>query len=253
MGRGMGAMQMNHIMSGGGGSTRGSNNFSVYDRPSSTSGIDAYNDRSRDAYYDSYNYKGSSPDYRNAPDNITTGGISDGQGGWRDRMPTSLAEVGKNVIDYGKGTAIYKIGKNIYDSNLMSATGEWLGDLADSPWNPVNWESGAPPEWSVELGDGTVLGRGTLERQGGMMTGGGGNSRLAINPQTGKPYDTSNMGRMSDERAEALYGLDIQNPEGMDVPDGHYYDYKTKQIRSYQGDPYAYLLLAQVTLGKMQE
>ena len=48
-------------------------------------------------------------------------------------MPTSLAEVGKNVIDYGKGTAIYKIGKNIYDSNLMSATGEWLGDLADSP------------------------------------------------------------------------------------------------------------------------
>ena len=227
-----------------GGARRQTGNYSVYNRPSSTSGIDAYNDRSKDAYYDSFNYKSSSPDYRNAPADVTTGGESDGQGGWRDRVPTSWAEVGKNIIDYGKGTAIYKIGKNVYDGTLMSATGEWLGDVADSPWNPSNWESGAPPEWSVELGDGTVVGRGTLERQGGMMTGGGGNSRLAVNPQTGKPYDTSNMGRMSDERAEALYGLDIQNPEGMDVPDGHYYDYKTKQIRSYQGDPYAYRAIA---------
>ena len=34
---------------GGSGSARG--NYSVYSRPSSTSGVDNYNDRSKDAYY----------------------------------------------------------------------------------------------------------------------------------------------------------------------------------------------------------
>ena len=224
----------------GGGTTRGSNNFSVYDRPSNTSGVDNYNDRSRGAHYDSYNYKSSSPDYRNAPDNITTGGISDGQGGWRDRVPTSWSEVGKNVIDYGKGTPIYKIGKNIYDSTLMSATGEWLGDLADSPWNPVNWESGAPPEWSVGLGDGTVLGRGTLQRQGGMMTGGGGNPNyMWWNPQTKKYEDLSSKKQGNPEQYKALYVVDSENPEGMDVPDGSFYNYETKSLEEFSGGGYS--------------
>ena len=238
MGRGMGAMQMNHIMSGGR-LSRGSNNFSVYNKPPSTSGVDNYNDRSRGAHYDSYNYKSSSPDYRNAPDNITTGGISDGQGGWRDRMPTSWAEVGKNVIDYGKGVPIYKIGKNIYNSTLMSATGEWLGDLADSPWNPVNWESGAPPEWSVGLGDGTVLARGTLQRQGGMMTGGGGNPNyMWWNPQTKKYEDLSSKKQGNPEQYRALYVTDAENPEGMDVPDDSFYNYETKSLEEFSGSGY---------------
>ena len=251
---------------GGSGSTRG--NYSVYSRPSSTSGVDNYNDRSKDAYY--HQRSGGNPDWRPSgagatgqgsnnqgrtpvvvPDNgrggpsYQQGGGAGYRGGPQESAPSkySWESISNSMLEFGKKIPIVKIGGLVYEGDLFSSAGEWLGSWSESPWNPMNWESGDPPEWTLELGDGTVLGRGGLENYGGMMTGGG-NSRLAVNPQTGKPYDTSNMGRMSDERAEALYGLDIQNPEGMDVPDGSYYDYRTKQIRSYQGDPYAYRAIA---------
>ena len=46
---------------GSGGARRQTGNYSVYNRPSSTSGIDAYNDRSRDAYYGQQS--GGNPDW----------------------------------------------------------------------------------------------------------------------------------------------------------------------------------------------
>ena len=93
-----------------------------------------------------------------------------------------------------------------------------------------------------------MLGRGTLERQGGMMTGGVSadqqpNNRW-FNPQTQKYVDPSDYKYGSPEQYTALYGLNIQNPEGMDVPLGSYYDYKTKQIKSHKGNPYAYRVIA---------
>ena len=273
MGRGMGAMQMNYIMSGGGGSTRGSNNFSVYDRPSSTSGIDAYNDRSRDTYYGQQS--GGNPDWRPSgagttgqgsnnqgrtpayvPDNGRGGpsyqqGAGSGyRGGPQESDPSkySWESVSNSMLEYGKKIPIVKIGSAIYEGDLFGKTGEWLGDIADSPWNPINWESGNPPEWTLELGDGTVLGQGGLENYGGMMTGGVSadqqpNNRW-FNPQTQKYVDPSDYKYGSPEQYTALYGLDIQNPEGMDVPLGSYYDYKTKQIKSHKGNPYAYRVIA---------
>jgi hypothetical protein len=244
------------------GTTRGSNNFSVYNRPSSTSGIDAYNERSQDAYYSQTRQEGANPDWRpsgagavgqgSTPVVVSDngrGGPSYQQGagsGYRggphesDPSKYSWESVSNSMLEFGKKIPIVRILGAVYNGELFSKTGEWLGDLADSPWNPVNWESGNPPEWTLELGDGTVLGRGGLENYGGMMTGGGGqpNNRW-YNPQTQQYEDLSSKKQGNPEQYRALYGVDSENPEGMDVPAGSFYNYETKSLEEFSGGGYS--------------
>ena len=246
--------------SSGRGTTRGSNNFSVYNKPTN-SALDNYNDRSRDVQYSQTRQEGANPDWRPSGAGASGQGstpavVSDNgrggpsyqqgagsgyRGGPHESAPSkySWESISNSMLEFGKNIPIVRIGAAIYNGELFSKAGEWLGEASQSPWNPMNWESGNPPEWTLEMGDGTVLGQGGLENYGGMMTGGGGNPNyMWWNPQTKKYEDLSSKKQGNPEQYKALYVVDSENPEGMDVPDDSFYNYETKSLEEFSGGGY---------------
>lgn len=179
--------------------------------------------------------------------------------GFLPDRPTSFSDAWDNTVDWAlnkfKSMPIVKIGNKIIDGTLIDDAGQWLGGWSDSPWNPMNWESGDPPQWTVELGDGTVVERGSAADglDLGMLYGGtGGGSSLgsqAGRAQVGDTLTTAGGGtvtlggrkvKQEGDVGYIKYSNDPDNPEGMDIPAGSFYNHATQQVESLAGDPYAY-------------
>jgi hypothetical protein len=179
--------------------------------------------------------------------------------GFLPDRPTSFADAWDNTVDWSinkfQSMPIVKIGNKIIDRTLIDDAGQWLGGWSDSPWNPMNWESGDPPQWTVELGDGTVLERGSAADglDLGMLYGGtGGGSSLGSQASRGEVGDklttagggTVRLGgrnvKQEGDEGYIDYTPDADNPEDMDIPAGSFFNHRTQQIESIQGDPYAY-------------
>ncbi len=171
--------------------------------------------------------------------------------------PTSFGDAWDNTVEWSvnkfKSMPIVRIGGSVLDGSLIDDAGNFLGAWADSPWNPMNWESGDPPEWTVELGDGTVLNRGSAADglDTGMMYGSGGSSlgERASRGQVGDTLTTSGGGtvtlggrnvKQEGDEGYIDYTPDADNPEDMDIPAGSFFNHRTQQVESIQGDPYAY-------------
>tara|TARA_R110001606_G_scaffold165095_1_gene309461 strand:- start:1970 stop:4954 length:2985 start_codon:yes stop_codon:yes gene_type:complete len=177
--------------------------------------------------------------------------IREGISNWYDGIPEAVADFAENI-------PIWTIGKKAYDGTLMSAAGDWLGGWAESPWNPMNWESGDPPEWSVSIagveGDtDTTIASGTfntdhIENLGYRRTSGG-YSLASQGAEVGDTLTTTGGGTVglggrklpkAGEEGYIHYGRDPLNPEDLDIPKGSFFNYITNQVESIQGDPYAY-------------
>ena len=177
--------------------------------------------------------------------------IREGINNWYDGIPEA-------VSGYAQAMPLWKIGKHVYDGTLMSAAGDWLGEWGDSPWNPLNWERGNPPEWSVSVegvdGAPSTIASGTfnedyIENLGYRRTSGGYSLSGYPGAEVGDTLTTSGGGtvtlggrkvKQEGDEGYIKYNNDPDNPEGMDIPDGSFYNHATQQVESLAGDPYAY-------------
>tara|TARA_R110000765_G_scaffold421197_1_gene527145 strand:- start:133 stop:3183 length:3051 start_codon:yes stop_codon:yes gene_type:complete len=178
--------------------------------------------------------------------------IREGISNWYDGIPEAVGNFAENI-------PIWKIGKKAYDGTLMSAAGDWLGEWADSPWNPLNWENGDPPEWSVSVegvdGAPSTIASGTfntdyIENLGYRRTSGGYSlAAQSGGAEVGDTLTTSGGGTVglggrklpqAGEEGYIHYGRDPLNPEDLEIPEGSFFNYITNQVESIQGDPYAY-------------
>ena len=176
--------------------------------------------------------------------------IREGINNWYEGIPEAAS-------GFVQAMPLWKIGKNVYDGTLMSAAGDWLGEWGDSPWNPVNWERGNPPEWSVSVegvdGAPSTIASGTfnedyIENLGYRRTSGG-YSLAGQGAEVGDTLTTSGGGTVglggrklpqAGEEGYIHYGRDPLNPADLDIPEGSFFNYITNQVESIQGDPYAY-------------
>jgi len=183
-------------------------------------------------------------------------------GGEGATLSDRIANIPGWAFDKVTSMPIVQIGGSAFRGELFSDTLEWLGDVKDSPWNPANWESGEPPEWSVYLPDGDgqrLIASGTLGvnetstsgsfqytdeqldelqetgRTTGVITSGGGTTN--VTQEVLKPGDPGyiDYGPASGAPAPA--------PEGVEVPEGYIYDYTIGDLRKIQGNPYAYRII----------
>ena len=172
-------------------------------------------------------------------------------GGEGATLSDRIANIPGWVVDKVTSMPIVQIGGSLYRGELFSDTLEWLGDVKDSPWNPANWESGDPPEWSVYLPDGDgqrliasgTLGknetstRGSLQytdeqldelqetgRTTGVATSGGGTTN--VTREVLKPGDPGYIDY------GATSGAPAPAPEGVEVPEGYIYDYTIGDLRN---------------------
>ncbi len=185
MSRGTGAQQMTY--GGGGGyyspysnpagqtyqpENRGNHNFSVYDTPDTDFGDGGLFGRSGTANDQSRTdqaaiTKENLPNYNN-PAESATDAYQSQFGTMPPNEPLTFGSMMGNIKDYAlsafRSAPIVRIAGSVYDGSLFNDTGQWLGDFADSPWNPMNWESGDPAQgWTVELPDGTVMMQGDTD------------------------------------------------------------------------------------------
>ena len=164
------------------------------------------------------------------------------------RIPT-FSEIGQNIIGYVQDTVFWSIGNSIVSGDLISDTGEWLGQWSDSPWNPANWESRDPPEWSVYMGDPrgeyVTLASGSLEATGQLRNVEFDDEGRAVGADTGAG-GTTNITRevvLPGEEGYIDYINSFENPQDMDIPEGYMYDYSTGKVVEIQGNPYAYRII----------
>ena len=276
MGRGLGANQMTY---GTGGYTstysnpagsryndlnRGNNNFSVYETPDTDFGdggafgkSGSYNDQSRTDQ--EAITRENLANYNNPPVSATDAYESQ-FGVAPPNEPWSFSNMMGNVADWSlqqfRQAPIVRIAGSVYDGSLLSDTGEWLGSFADSPWNPMNWESGDPANgWTVELPDGTVMMRGDLDQSGRPFGGsgfGGGSPQsgtLAGNAEVGDTIQVPGGGtvvlgdreiKRPGDPGYIEYGVTPILPDDMEIPPGHIYNYRTNELQDLRGNPYAY-------------
>lgn len=179
-------------------------------------------------------------------------------GGEGATLSDRIANIPGWAYDKVTSMPMVRIGGSLFRGELFSDTLEWLGDVKDSPWNPANWESGDPPEWSVYLPDGDgqrliasgTLGRNETSTRGslqytdeqldelqetgrttGVVTSGGGTTNV-----TRKVLEPGDPGYID-------YINSFDNPEDMDLPEGYLYDYSTGEVVDIRGNPYAYRII----------
>ena len=276
MSRGTGAQQMTY--GGGGGyyspysnpagqtyqpENRGNHNFSVYDTPDTDFGDGGLFGRSGTANDQSRTdqaaiTKENLPNYNN-PAESATDAYQSQFGTVPPNEPLTFGSMMGNIKDYAlsafRSAPIVRIAGSVYDGSLFNDTGQWLGDFADSPWNPMNWESGDPAQgWTVELPDGTVMMQGDTAQSGMLGYGGGvpGSGTLSGGAEVGDTLTTAGGGTviLSDREYKRpgdpgyiQYGNAPILPEDMDIPDGHIYNYRTNELQDLRGNPYYYRVI----------
>tara|TARA_R110000764_G_scaffold204112_2_gene289356 strand:- start:2455 stop:5859 length:3405 start_codon:yes stop_codon:yes gene_type:complete len=86
----------------------------------------------------------------------------------------TFAKLWSGIKDIAMMSPTIRVGASIIDGTLFNDVGEFIGEWGENPWNPANWESGDPPEWTVNLPDGSeVLSGGGYSNMGGAQGRGG--------------------------------------------------------------------------------
>jgi len=86
----------------------------------------------------------------------------------------TFAKLWSGIKDIAMMSPTIRVGASIVDGTLFNDIGEFIGSWDENPWNPANWESGDPPEWTVNLPDGSeILSGGGYSNMGGTQGRGG--------------------------------------------------------------------------------
>ena len=86
----------------------------------------------------------------------------------------TFAKLWSGIKDIAMMSPTIRVGASIIDGTLFNDVGEFIGSWDENPWNPANWESGDPPEWTVSLPDGSeILSGGGYSNMGGTQGRGG--------------------------------------------------------------------------------
>ena len=167
MGRGMAANQMNYIMSGGGGrgTTRGSNNFSVYQNPDSLRPRSTHSDRTKlqqgygkppvydtRADHPAYSYTPSDAERQAFYDANPGTDPSKNTGNWlrdavrdnsvRDTLGSAPGVAGtglENTYDYVTGIPAAEVTYSILGGTLFKDTANMFGKLLNTPKALYDW------------------------------------------------------------------------------------------------------------------